>query len=146
MHEQSFPAVMTRAPARRRKAVAIWAVMALLFSQWTMALHLCLPGDLPIVASAPADSLHADCHGKQSTSPLADQTSLDDLGCALHCAQPDEASAFGKGAMPGAMMDHPGPQPGIALTRERLSLVQPTLDAPPPDARRRLIEHGALLI
>ncbi len=146
MHEQSFPAVMTCASARRRKAVAIWAVMALLFSQWTMALHLCLPGDLRIVASAPGDSSHADCHGTQSTSPLADQAPSDDLGCALHCAQPDEASAFGKGAMPGAMMDHPGPQPGIALTRVWLSLVQPTSDAPPPDARRRLIEHGALLI
>lgn len=137
---------MSRASFRRRRILAIGSLLALLFSQWTMALHFCASDEFALATQSAGTAAPADCHHPHPESPAPDVQSDGDVWCSLHCAQPDEASAPNKTPVPGAMLDaHAGPLV-VPLALPQNHLLSHQDDAPPRDARRRLIEHGALLI
>lgn len=143
---QSPPAVVTRVSARRRRTIAVWSLLALLFSQWAMAFHLCVPGER---AASPGNSeVRSDCHGARhdSVETEADLAPVNATGCVLHCAQPDQSPTTGKVTTPAAI---PASDFVIASASIALGQVSATPlghEAPPRTARRRLIERGALLI
>ena len=138
---------MNRTTAKRRRMVAVWSLIALLLSQWTMAFHLCLPGDLPTAVEAVSTSgAHKGCGGEARQEETIHSQPCDDALCALHCAQPDEISSSVKWPLPDALIaDESSVSPSSDVYRLESSHPVPG-QAPPPDARRRLIELGALLI
>ena len=125
----------------------MWSLIAFLFSQWTMASHLCLP-DIPLTAadSHSTSATHKGCGGDQHGKTPTHTAPCDDARCALHCAQPDEISSWAKWPLPDAVVaDRFSVSTWLVI--HRLEPSQPVPDhAPVPDARRRLIELGALLI
>lgn len=137
---------MKRRLARFRTKVAICALLSLLFSQWVTAAHLCAFGQ-GVGGHTGLDVAGAQgCHHEHEGSDRGPGDPTADLACALHCAQPDEASAPAKLPMlDGCLVGHVW-IPASAADAAKL----PVLSASDPeslrDARRRLIERGALLI
>lgn len=81
---------MNRIAIKRWRMVAALALITLLISQWTMAFHLCLPGEiLAVLESSSEPAAHRNCGGNHQKEDPA-SFPCDDPGCALHCAQPDE--------------------------------------------------------
>lgn len=146
-YEDYWPQDMNRTTAKRRRIVAVWSLIALLLSQWTMAFHLCLPRDLPAAVEAVSTSVaHKGCGGEAGQERSTHAQPCEDARCALHCAQPDEISSSVKWPLPEV---HIADEFSVLRSPDvlRLESSQPVPDqAPPLDARRRLIEHGALLI
>jgi hypothetical protein len=138
---------MNRTTAKRRRMVAVWSLIALLLSQWTMAFHLCLPGNISTAGESMSTSAaHKGCGGEAHQKKISHAQPSEDARCALHCAQPDEISSSVKWPLPDALIANEYSVSPLSVVHG-LEPSQPVPDrAPPLDARRRLIEHGALLI
>ncbi len=140
---------MNRISARGRRAVAVCAVLALLLGQWSASAHLCLAGWHDSAASTAATEIGADCHRSHANlkSSGTGHPVGADVDCRLHCAQPDGSPTSVQAKSPPAL-----PSGDLALLALRLNASASELSfaraqqGPPQDARRRLIERGALLI
>lgn len=129
----------------RRRAVAVCAVFALLFSQWAGAVHPCPTGEAAGSGQTPVQIAPHDCVGAHGASGRARTAGAAPV-CALHCAQPDGASAAVKVSVPDAIVAHEHFVRALPAGRVRVAHVRASARGPTPEARRRLIEQGALLI
>ncbi len=138
---------MNRIAVKRWRMVAAWALITLLISQWTMAFHLCLPGEIPaVVESSSEPAAHGNCGGGNHQKDAPASFPCDDPWCALHCAQPDEITSSVKWPLPDAIIAGQFSVSTSPLAHRLAPSQHGPMEAPPRDARRRLIEYGALLI
>lgn len=138
---------MSRITAKRRKIVAVWALIAFLISHSAMAFHLCLPVEIASgAASSSTSSTHERCGASGHQVEVPGTSPCQDAWCALHCVKPDELASSAKWPLPDAILTSQFPV-APSPVMHRLALTQRDLmEAPQRDARRRLIEYGALLI
>lgn len=137
---------MNRRLARFRTKVAICVLLSLLFSQWVAAAHLCAT-EQEAGGHAGLEVAGAQgCHHEHEGSDQGPDDANADLTCALHCAQPDEASAPAKiPGLDGSLAGHVW-IPALAADTGILPVLSTFDPESSRDARRRLIERGALLI